>query len=101
EALRQKSGQMTKKIQPTELRKAQSQKVVSRDMSDRLKAQNKILALGLMLPSLRTYLEPFTRNMFDEERAQQLLDFIKTNPGFDYGETGDGLLPDLRDYGKI
>ncbi len=101
DSLRQKSIAMHKPDGPKAKLRTQNISINSQVTTDMLKAQNKILALGLMLPSLRKYLDPMTRDMFYEDRAKKLLDFLKSNLDYNYQEEGKGLLPELADYGKI
>lgn len=66
-----------------------------------LKAQNRLLALTLLQPKLRDFLQPITEDMLPEPQARDLLKFLKTHPDF----TGEGKPPEslrpLADYGKM
>lgn len=65
------------------------------------KTQNRLLALMLMQPALRTHAAIVTEDMFGEDRAKQLLTFLRENPDFAGGrEQAAPLLP-LGDYVKI
>ncbi len=100
-ALRTKTGQMQAAAKPkvVEPKKATNTKAFDSAAAGSIEVQNKILALGLMLPSLRPYLEPLTRDMLALEEAKTLLDFLKTQPDFAYGEGGE--LPKIGDYDKV
>ena len=75
---------------------------VNKVEASQLEAQNKILALTLMLPSLRSYLEPLTRDMFASDEAKLLLDFLKTHPDFSLGNQEQSEeLPKIGDYDKV
>jgi len=63
------------------------------------KAQDQFLALVLMQPSLRNFIELVTPDMLFDEHAQQLLDFLRAHP--DYDGTADAALKPLADYVKI
>lgn len=107
-ALRVKTGQLasqmasTKKSthKPSQPTKTVSPPRVDPTVARQIEAQNKILALGLILPSLRTYLTPMTRDMFSQEPAKQLLDFLKTHPDFEYPKQSSEL-PKIGDYDKV
>jgi DNA primase len=71
-----------------------------RQLQESIKLQNHLLALALRLPSLREYIYVITPEMLVEEPAQKLLNFLKANPDFN-PEDGEGILPELKDYGKI
>lgn len=101
DALRQKSVQLHKVTKPIELKSTKKVAKINSDITDKLRLQNKILALCLMLPSLRSYLDPLTRDMFQEDKAKKMLDYLKVNKEYNWNDTGEGLLPELIDYGKI
>ena len=63
------------------------------------KIQDHLLAIMLMQPSLRTQLPLMTSDMMLRPEAQQLLTFLKANPGFS-GPT-DRRLKEVGDYVKI
>jgi DNA primase len=97
-ALLQKSSTF-KSTQSPAKRPVMTQPKLDKIHADEIKVQNKLLALGLFLPSLRTYLDPLTIDMFAEPNAKQLLKFIKSNADFNMSE---GELPsqlqDIQDY---
>lgn len=102
DALKIKTLQLVKPTAKPEYKKLQEMPEVSADHADNLKAQNKILALTLLLPSLRVYLEPLTPDMFYKIESQKLLNFIKSMPDFSYpNESTGGGLQDLDEYGKM
>lgn len=86
-------GQPKKRYRPVK-----SQVVSDRERLDLIKFQNHLLALALMLPSLREYLYVITPEMLPEERAQKLLNFLKANPELSYTE---GALREFGEYDKI
>jgi hypothetical protein len=55
----------------------------------------------LMQPALRSYLEPITEEMFQEEPAKQMLSFLLQNPGFSGDPKEAAVLQDISDYAKI
>lgn len=104
QALRTKTGQMT--ARGSRSRQPKAHKHVSAQAIDAatasfIEAQNKLLALALMLPSLRPYLEPLTRDMFVYDESKQLLDFLKSNPDYNYQSEDTGELPKVNDYDKV
>lgn len=74
-----------------------TQPKLDKQRADDIKVQNKILALSLYLPSLRSYLGPLTTDMFIEPAAKTLLPFLKTNP--DFNVDPEDLPEELREVG--
>ena len=74
---------------------------VSKVTTDYLKSQNHLLALALMYPPHRRFLEPLTEDMFQSGNARELFRFLRTQR--DTAATGalDGSLKTLADYGKM
>ncbi|MDQ5885911.1 MAG: primase [Patescibacteria group bacterium] len=102
DALRTKSSGKAKVTKKPEFKHVKDMPVVSNATADQLKAENKLLALCLLLPSLRTYLDPLTPEMFLQPKAKELLNFIKGQPEFNYEEeTASGQLQELSEYGKM
>jgi len=65
------------------------------------KAQDHLLALALMRPALRDQLDLIDPEMFPQESAQRLLEYLQAHPDFD-GKLGvSPLLQDIADYVKI
>jgi len=66
-----------------------------------VKTENHLLALSLMQPALRSFLEPFKPQMLAEEQAGALLTFLQTHPDF-AGEADEATAwRPLADYGKM
>jgi DNA primase len=75
------------------------------------KAQDHLLALTLMYPGLRTYLEIVTPDMFAKQESRQLLTFLQQNADFsgtkeslqklEASNQADDMVQNLRDYVKI
>ena len=106
EALRIKSAKVVRKAPAREIKKLPEMPLVDGGTADQLKAQNKIMALTLFLPSLRSYLDPLTPDMFLKPEAQSLLNFLKSAPEYSYENEREGtsdihLLPEIVEYGKI
>jgi DNA primase len=106
DALRLKSAKVVRKAPVREIKKLPEMPLVDGGTADQLKAQNKIMALTLFLPSLRTFLEPLTPEMFLKPEAQGLLNFLKSEPEYSYEAEREGtsdihLLPEIIEYGKI
>lgn len=68
---------------------------------DQTKTQNQLLALTLMQPALRHYLQPLTYEMFTDGAAHQLLRFLQDNPQFTGDPKETEALSDIADYVKI
>jgi DNA primase len=63
------------------------------------KQQDKFLALVLMRPTLREFLDLITGDMLHTDNGKQLLEFLKQNPDFD--GTTQKPVQNLADYVKI
>jgi hypothetical protein len=66
-----------------------------------VKAQNHLLALALMVPNLRDFLQPLSTDMLPDEKAQQLFTFLREHPDFDGSGKGVATLKNLADYSKM
>lgn len=66
-----------------------------------IKTENHLLALTLMQPKLRRYLEPFKPGMLVEEQARELLIYLGEHPDFKAGPDADESWRALADYGKM
>lgn len=101
-ALQQKSAVLATPKTAQRLRPVASQPKLDKTLADDIRLQNKILALGLHLPSLRSYLDPLTTDMFAEQQAKTLLQFLKSNSSFNIAEDGiPQKLQDMTDYVTI
>ncbi len=74
-------------------RKQVTPKQLDAEQVEVIKTQNHLLALTLMQPDLRPYLEPLTAPMMPLEPAQKLLAFLQKEP--------DRTVQNLEDYGKM
>jgi DNA primase len=102
DALRQKSERLSARPSSKKYKYVQSTPVVKNVHTNSIKVENKLLALGLFLPSLRPYLGPLSPDMFFQEKAQKLLFLIKAKPDMQYDpENASVLLQDLAEYGTI
>jgi DNA primase len=69
---------------------------------DRIKVQNRTLAIALMQPRLRFLLAPFTTEMFVEDQAKAMLEFLQEHPDFVGGNSEPpAALRPLAEYSKI
>lgn len=71
------------------------------NLLNQTKDQNHFLSLMLLQPAIRNYLEPLTEEMFTEESAQKVYNFLLQNPGFNGDPKEAVLLRDISDYVKI
>jgi DNA primase len=102
DALRSKSTKMLKPTKQVKHKQVKEMPVVDSATADQIKAENKLLALTLLLPSLRTYLDPLSPDMFRQPSAQKLLNFLKSVPEFSYqGDFDTYQLQDTQEYGKM
>jgi len=75
---------------------------VDKHTADQLKMQDRMLALTLMQPALRTYLEPINPEMLLTDDARKLLSFLKEHPDFTGKEPEKvAALKQIADYAKI
>lgn len=78
DALRSKLSQKhTAKVSP---RKRVSPQEIDKTQAEYLKLQNHLLALALLSPKLRSYLEPLTTEMFSNKDAQKMLIWMQNFP---------------------
>ena len=102
DALRQKSKKIAVSPEQKKYKYVQPMPSVGSQNADQIKAENKLLSLGLFLPSLRTYLDALTPDMFTQEKAQKLLFTIKANPELQFEPSSKpGVLQELAEYGTI
>ena len=98
-ALQQKSAVLAKPKATQRLRPVADQPKLDKMQADDIRLQNKILALGVHLPSLRTYLDPLTMDMFSEPPAKALIQFLKSNMDFNLADDGmPEQLQNITDY---
>ena len=102
EALTDKYQRTTKSAAPKRPQKTYTPQQVDRQTADRLKMQDHLLALALMQPGLRGYLQPISAEMLFTEEARTLLEFLKAHPDFD-GKISSEVttLRAIGDYAKI
>ncbi|HSX46415.1 MAG TPA: DNA primase [Patescibacteria group bacterium] len=88
---------------PVRLRKKVSTNSVQNDQQqlEWAKAQDHLLALTLMRPTLRDQLELLDTEMLPQETGQQLLEYLQTHPEFDGDINHAPLLRQITDYVKI
>ncbi|MFA5004302.1 MAG: DNA primase [Candidatus Saccharimonadales bacterium] len=99
DALSQKLAQPDREVAPR-LRKPVEQATLDQAAIDRRKTEEHFMALVLLQPKLREYLEPITADMLDHEIAIQLLAYLRANPEFD-GSPNTQWLQNFAEYGKI
>jgi DNA primase len=68
---------------------------------DDTKNQNHFLSLMLMQPAIRSYLEPVTADMFSDDSARTVFNFLIQNPSFSGDPKEAAVLSDTSDYVKI
>ena len=66
-----------------------------------VKTQNHLLALALLQPKLRTYLQPLKPQMMAEERGKELLAFLGAHPDFSGEVSKAATLRPLAEYVKM
>jgi DNA primase len=66
-----------------------------------VKTENHLLALALLQPKLRRYLEPFKPQMLAEATAGDLLSFLQAHPDFSGEASKAAAWRPLADYGKM
>ncbi len=70
-------------------------------MLERKKAQDQLLALGLMRPGLRQFLEGIAPDMLLDQDAGRLLDYLQQHPEFDGTISTEPALKKISEYIKI
>jgi DNA primase len=78
---------------------AQTQAAKSGELSDTQRNEEHLMALTLMQQKLRVHLYNLAPDMFTDERAQKMFDFLAAHPDFDGSDTV--LVQRMGDYGKI
>lgn len=68
---------------------------------DLTKNQNHFLSLMLLQPALRSYLDPITEEMFIEDAAKEVFNFLLQNPKFSGDPKEASVLREVADYVKI
>jgi DNA primase len=102
EALTDKYEQTTTEMPKPRKRVARAPEQVDRETAENLAIQNRLLALALMQPGLRRYLEPVTPDMLFQDTARTLLRFLQTHTDFD-GKNPEQVaeLQPAAEYAKI
>ncbi len=75
--------------------------LLARHLLEAQKTQSLLLALALMQPKLRRFLEPITEDMMLEDSARQLLAFLHAHPDFGDGTKAPEELRPIADYVKV
>lgn len=97
EALRSKLGQQ--KTFSTPLKRIKTQPMIQAEDIDRIKAQNQLLAICLIMPETRPVLDVVIAEMLPETHAQKLLVTLKKHSSKNTLEISK--LKDLSEYAKI
>jgi DNA primase len=102
DALEDKYEQTIQEMPAPRRRKTATPQQVSRETAENFKIQDQLLALTLMQPALRGYLDDVEPEMLFSDNARTLLGFLKANPEFTGREANqvDELRP-IADYAKI
>ncbi len=101
EALDQKFQKTGAAAPPTRRRTVKaSQDTLDKAQIENKKAQDNLLSLMLMRPTLREFLQLLTPNMLYTDEARELLEFLKTHPDFD-GKKDTKVVQNIADYVKI
>jgi len=100
QALATKMAAVEDETQPVRKRPVQVQPMqLDRTVVERHRSEDYLLALALLQPKLRAYLEPFTDDMFDRPEAKLVLDFLKGHP--DYDGQDKQAVQEFAEYAKI
>lgn len=98
-ALEQKMGTMG--TVPKRLKDNKAAKIDADLELERLKIQNQTLAINLMQPALRHYLEAITPDMLTSEEARALLELLHKDPQLAPDDIHAKVVQNLQDYVKI
>ena len=77
------------------------QKPLDKASLEMVKTENHLLALALLQPPLRRYLDPFQPQMLAEQPARDLLAFLREHPDFSGEASKAAAWRPLADYGKM
>ncbi len=99
-AVRAKLDRVKQDNQPR-LRQSKTTTLVTHDYSESIKIGDRLLAITLMMPSIRGYLQDIKEEAFVQPDARTLFLFLRANPDFEgaIGEHPD--LIEIKDYVKI
>ncbi|MCA9348315.1 DNA primase [Candidatus Saccharibacteria bacterium] len=86
---------------PVRLKKPKNIKLDDKELIDRRRTEQSLLALMLMQVSLRSMVGFLKSDMFSEGPARTLYEFLIDNPEFGVDETDGSLLQSISDYVKI
>jgi DNA primase len=79
----------------------QKQAPVDKNIVDRTKAQNQLLCLALIRPPLRAHLQYITPEMFVDDNARTVFEFLQANPDFSGDQSSLKELKRVGDYVKM
>ena len=102
EALETKLSESDSKAKPTTRRKTNTPPAdIDQNQLDLKKIQDHILALSFVQPKLRNILEPISDDMFSDDSAKKLLQYLKSNSDASVSINTDKNLQSIADYIKI
>jgi DNA primase len=73
--------------------------IIDKETAEAQRNEEHLMALALLQPKLRVYLYNLAPDMFTDERARAMFDFLAEHPDFD--GTDSALVQRMGDYGKI
>jgi len=76
-----------------------SSQQIDKDMHERLRTEEGLIALTLMQPKLRKYLYPFDATMFANDTTREVFEFLTQHP--DYDGTDKKAVQKFAEYAKI
>lgn len=79
----------------------QTPKELDADVIDKRKTEEHLLALTLLHPKLRDYLDPITPDMVSHDDTRVILEFVKAHKEFDGTGTSVAALQPVAEYSKI
>lgn len=100
DALTSKLAGVADETQPVRRRQAQvTPQQIDKAQLEKQRIEEHLLALTLLQPKLRSYLYPFTPEMFSGEEAKKVFEFLQANP--DYDGTNNSAVQKFAEYAKI
>jgi DNA primase len=100
DALKSKLAGVADETQPVRRRQAQvTPQQIDKAQLEKQRIEEHLLALALLQPKLRSYLYPFTPEMFSGEEAKKVFEFLQANP--DYDGTNKSAVQKFAEYAKI
>jgi DNA primase len=102
DAMASKLTEQAQAVRPTRLKQPNKPASIdSKDMIEQRKTEQRLLSIILMYKSLRPSLKHVNEQMFVDDAAKALLNFLRANPDYEGGKEKSIELQSIGDYVKI